>query len=67
MIVTTAGPSIGAKIKGITKIMITGTILTGTFAASSSFFLYARIILVLLIIWELCGFWILMKMTTFEV
>lgn len=28
---------------------------------------YARIILVLLIIWELCGFWILMKMTTFEV
>jgi tight adherence protein B len=27
----------------------------------------ARIICIILIIWELFGFWILMKMTTFEV
>jgi len=27
----------------------------------------ARIVVILLIFWELIGFWILMKMTTFEV
>jgi hypothetical protein len=35
--VTTAGPSMGQRMRGITKIMITGTILTGTLPASSSF------------------------------